>query len=128
MSDELQLVDLVGDDLADYIVHLEKAYADDMHRLAGVPIEEAREKSRRSTLELFPEGRPAEGNQLWKAQDGEGASVGVLWLARRSDGAGEPYAWIYDIEVDSERPRAHHRRAVGRGVRAGRLVRWPART
>ena len=73
MTDDLTLVDLAGDDLATYLVHLEKSYADDMHRLGGVPIDEAREKSRRSMAELFPDGQPAEGNQLWRAQDADGA-------------------------------------------------------
>jgi ribosomal protein S18 acetylase RimI-like enzyme len=103
MTDDLHLVDLLGDDLAVYLVHLEKSYAEDMSRLGGAPIEEARERARRSMLELFPDGQPAEGNQLWRAQDGDGRPVGVLWLARRDDGAGRPYAWIYDIEVEPDR-------------------------
>ena len=103
MTDDVTLVDLAGEELATYLVHLEKSYADDMHRLGGVPVDEAREKSRRSMAELFPDGQPADGNQLWRAQDPDGATVGILWLARRDDGAGEPYAWIYDIEVEESR-------------------------
>jgi ribosomal protein S18 acetylase RimI-like enzyme len=103
MTDDLILEELTGEDLAAYLVHLENSYAEDMSRLGGAPIEEARERSRRSMAELFPDGQPAEGNQLWRALDGDRAPVGILWLARRHDGVGDPYAWIYDIEVESGR-------------------------
>src|SRR3954452_18743638 len=103
MTDDLTLVELVGDDLARYLVHLETSYAQDMSEQGGAPIEEARERARLSMLELFPDGVPAEGNQLWRAHDGAGDVVGVLWLARRQDSTGDPYAWIYDIEVEADR-------------------------
>lgn len=100
---ELRLVELTGDDLATYVVHLEESYAQDMHENGGVPLALARDQARRSTAELFPEGRPAEGNQLWRAVDGEGEPVGVLWLARRGSGTAQEHAWIYDIEVEPAR-------------------------
>jgi ribosomal protein S18 acetylase RimI-like enzyme len=84
-------------------VHLEQSYAQDMHDLGGVPLEEARDRARESMAELFPDGRPAEGNHLWRAVDADGEPVGVLWLAHRSPGTAQAHAWIYDVEVDEGR-------------------------
>ncbi len=103
MPEELVLRDLVGADLAEYIEHLEESYAQQMHALGGVSVEEARQRSHETTLELFPGGEPAEGNQLWRAFDGAGEPVGVLWLAHREAGTPSEHAWIYDIEVDPAR-------------------------
>ena len=103
MVQQIVLRDLVGDELARYLVHLEASYAQDMHEQGGVPLEEARARSRADTDELFPDGRPAEHHRLWRAVDGEGAPVGVLWLARREVGTAQEHAWIFDIEVDPDR-------------------------
>lgn len=112
MSSELRYVELVGDDLTGYLVHLEQSYAQDMHELGGVPVNEARQRARQSTLELFPDGQPGEGNQLWRAVDGDGAPVGILWLARRAKGTPGEHAWIYDIEVDLGRRGQGHGRTM----------------
>jgi ribosomal protein S18 acetylase RimI-like enzyme len=107
----LTLRELDDADLAEYVVRLERDYAQEMHRLGGVPLDEARESARQSVLELFPGGRPAEGNRLWFGYDEAGERVGVLWLAHRQPGTAAAHAWIYDIEVES------HRRGQGWGRR-----------
>ncbi len=112
MSSDLRYVELVGDDLAAYLVHLERAYAQDMHELGGVPIDEARERARESTLELFPDGQPAEGNQLWRALDADGQPVGLLWMAQRAKGTPGEHAWVYDIEVEPGRRGEGHGRTL----------------
>jgi ribosomal protein S18 acetylase RimI-like enzyme len=112
MSSDLRYVELAGEDLAGYLVHVERSYAQDMHELGGVPVEEARERARQSTLELFPDGLPAEGNQLWRAVDGDGEPVGVLWLAHRAKGTPGEHAWIYDIEVEPGRRGQGHGRTM----------------
>ena len=99
----IALRELEDDELAEYVVRLEREYAVEMHRQGGVPLEEALEQSRQSTQELFPGGRPAEGNRLWFALDDAGERVGVLWLAHRQAGTTSAHAWIYDIEVEPER-------------------------
>lgn len=103
MPNQLVLHELAGDELARYIVHLEESYAQDMHTLGGVPEQEARAHARTSTLQLFPDGVPAEGNVLWRAVDGDGEPVGILWLAHRERGTAQEHAWIYDIEVEPSR-------------------------
>ncbi|GAB3588923.1 hypothetical protein GCM10027446_00020 [Angustibacter peucedani] len=103
MSHDLRYEELAGDDLARYLVHLEQSYADDMHALGGVPLEEARERARQSMVELFPDGTPAPGNRLWRAVDGDGRAVGILWLAHRAAGTPGEHAWIYDVEVEADR-------------------------
>src|SRR3954452_19562718 len=108
----LQLVELTSDELPAYITQLEAAYAEEMHKQAGYPLEEARERSRTSTLELFPGGRPAPGNVLYRALDAAGEPVGLLWLAKRTEN-GSTFAWIYDIEVvRSRRGEGHGRRLM----------------
>ena len=74
MTDDLTLVDLTGDDLAD----LPRAPGEVLRRRHAPPGWRAdrggpRAKSRRSMAELFPDGQPAEGNQLWRAKDADGA-------------------------------------------------------
>jgi ribosomal protein S18 acetylase RimI-like enzyme len=103
MPSDLVLRELTAAELARYLVHLEQSYADDMHRLGGVPEAVAREDARRSSLELFPGGRPTEGHRLWRAEDGDGRPVGLLWLARLHPGTARDHVWIYDIEVDADR-------------------------
>jgi ribosomal protein S18 acetylase RimI-like enzyme len=94
----VRLREPADDELAGYLEHLEADYARQMHELGGVPTEEALARSRASTLELFPDGRPAPGQWFRVATDADGQRVGVLWLARR-DGGSAPYGWVYDIEV-----------------------------
>lgn len=103
MTHGLVLHELAGEELSTYVVQVEVAYARDMHELGGVALEEARQRAHESTLELFPDGRPAAGHQLWRAVDGDGEPVGVLWLARREQGTAHEHAWIYDIEVEPDR-------------------------
>jgi ribosomal protein S18 acetylase RimI-like enzyme len=103
MAHELVLHELAGEELAGYVVYLEASYAREMHELGGVALDEARQLAHDSTLELFPDGRPAAGHQLWRAVDGDGQPVGILWLARRDQGTVREHAWIYDIEVEAGR-------------------------
>lgn len=99
----LTLRELDDTELAEYVVRLEREYAAEMHGQGGVPLDEAAESARQSTVELFPGGRPAEGNRLWFALDDAGERVGVLWLAHREPGTTSAHAWIYDIEVEAGR-------------------------
>ena len=103
MPDDLTLVELTDHDLGEFIVRLEESYARDMHEQGGTPLVEARQHARETTLELFPGGRPAEGNRLWRALDQHGEPVGLLWLAHREAGTAAEHAWVYDIEVEPAR-------------------------
>jgi ribosomal protein S18 acetylase RimI-like enzyme len=126
MDDDLELVELSDAELATYAADLEASYADEMHRLGGYPLEEARERSRKSMAELFPSGRPAEGSAVWRAIDNAGEQVGVLWLAQRHE-SGSTFAWIYDVEVvQSRRGQGHGRRLMEHAERLARE--WGAST
>ncbi|KQX66760.1 GNAT family N-acetyltransferase [Angustibacter sp. Root456] len=103
MSSDLELRELTAEELAHYVVYLEKSYADEMHRLGGLPQDVAQQNARESTVSLFPDGRPAEGHHLWRAVDGEGRAVGLLWLAHLRVGTAAEHAYVYDIEVEATR-------------------------
>jgi hypothetical protein len=66
----LHLTEIDGDDLKAYLEQLERAYARDMQEDGGVPAEVAEHRARRSTEELFPDGRLSPGSSVWRAEDG----------------------------------------------------------
>jgi ribosomal protein S18 acetylase RimI-like enzyme len=94
---------MTTDELPAYIARLEVEYAAELHGSTGITAEAAKEESRQSTLDSFPNGDIAEHEQIWVAEDESGVRVGVLWLAHRDPGTPKEHAWIYDIEVDEDR-------------------------
>jgi ribosomal protein S18 acetylase RimI-like enzyme len=102
-DEELLLRPMSTDELPAYIARLEVEYAAELFQSTGMTAEAAREESRQSTLEAFPEGRIGPHEQVWVAEDAAGRRVGVLWLAHREPGTAKEHAWIYDIEVDEDR-------------------------
>lgn len=92
-----------SDELPAYIARLEVEYAVELQDSTGISAEAAREESRQSTVDSFPDGRVAPDEQIWVAEDATRARVGVLWLAHREPGTPKEHAWIYDIEVDEDR-------------------------
>jgi len=103
VTDELRLRPMNTDELPAYIARLEIEYAAELVESTGITAEAAREESRQSTLDSFPDGQTAQNEQIWVAEDAAGARVGVLWLAHREPGTPKEHAWIYDIEVDEDR-------------------------
>jgi ribosomal protein S18 acetylase RimI-like enzyme len=94
---------MTTDELPAYIARLEVEYAAELYESTGITAEAAREESRQSTLDSFPDGKIAPHEQIWVAEDPAGVRVGVLWLAHREPGTPKEHAWIYDIEVDEAR-------------------------
>jgi ribosomal protein S18 acetylase RimI-like enzyme len=100
---DLRLRPMSTHELPAYIARLELEYATELHESTGISLEAAQEESRQSTLESFPDGQLGQHEQVWVAEDANGARVGVLWLAHREPGTPKEHAWIYDIEVDEAR-------------------------
>lgn len=103
MTQTVGLVELAASELTAFIADAQTSYAQDMHESGGIPIEQALAAARESTAELFPDGQPAPGNHVWRALDPDGQPVGILWLAHRKPDTPQAHAWIYNIEVLSER-------------------------
>jgi len=102
-ANELRLRPMTTEELPAYIARLEIEYAAELHESTGISLAAAQEESRQSTLESFPHGQVGQHEQIWVAEDADGARVGVLWLAHREPGTPKEHAWIYDIEVDQAR-------------------------
>jgi ribosomal protein S18 acetylase RimI-like enzyme len=100
---ELRLRPMTADELPAYIAQLEVDYTVELHESTGISLEAAKQESRQSTVDTFPDGRIGEHEQVWVAEDAAGARVGVLWLAHREPGTSKEHVWIYDIEVDEAR-------------------------
>ncbi|HST83524.1 MAG TPA: GNAT family N-acetyltransferase [Kineosporiaceae bacterium] len=100
---ELRLRPMTTDELPAYLTRLEIEYAAELHESTGISQEAAKEEARQSTLESFPDGQIGQHEQIWVAEDVDGARVGVLWLAHREPGTPKEHAWIYDIEIDQAR-------------------------
>jgi ribosomal protein S18 acetylase RimI-like enzyme len=103
VTNELRLRPMTTEELPAYIARLEVEYAVELHESAGISLQAAKEESRQSTIESFPEGRVGPNEQVWVAEDATGSRVGVLWMAHREPGTPKEHAWIYDIEVDEAR-------------------------
>jgi ribosomal protein S18 acetylase RimI-like enzyme len=109
-----RLRSLRDDELPAYRENAERGYVDDIAERGGVPRPLAEAKARREFEELWPDGRPAEGQAIYAVEDAEtDERVGYLWIAER-ESQGRQVLWIYNVEVDDEyRGRGYGRAAMG---------------
>src|SRR5262249_22924796 len=89
-------------------------YIDDITERGGLPRPLAEAKAQRDFEQLWPDGRPAEGQAIYAVEDAETHErVGYLWVAER-DSQGRQVLWIYDIQIDERfRGRGFGRAAMG---------------
>ena len=110
----VRLRTLRDDELDPYVQTAMRGYIEDIAERGGVPRHLAETKAQRDFEQLWPGGRPAEGQDIYAVEDaGTGERVGYLWLAER-DSQGRQVLWIYDIQID-ERFRG---RGLGRATMA----------
>jgi ribosomal protein S18 acetylase RimI-like enzyme len=111
---EVRLRRMRDDELPAHIERARAEYAEDVERNGGLPRAEALAKAERDIGGLFPDGRPAEGQQLRVVEeDPSGTAVGRVHYAERPPGSRT--AWLYDIAIDESR------RGQGLGRRAMEL-------
>ncbi|WP_446664438.1 N-acetyltransferase family protein [Flexivirga sp. B27] len=99
-------------ELPDFISTTMREYADQKHRMGGVPLEQAVAESEAESEQYFPGGRLSEGHAVFIATDDAGARVGRLWMAPR--GVDKDTAFIYDIEVQADQRGKGYGRALMR--------------
>jgi ribosomal protein S18 acetylase RimI-like enzyme len=104
MIDDLHLRPMTTAELPSYEAELAVKYAADLYGSTGVSKEAAEQEVALSRLgSWFPEGRIEAGQQVWVAEDADGARVGVLWLEHLEAGTPREYAFIHDFEVEESR-------------------------
>jgi ribosomal protein S18 acetylase RimI-like enzyme len=106
----LRLRPLREDELPAFIEHTRVAYERELATQAGLSTEQAAAKTATDWGRLFPDGRVAEGHELFAIEDESGERVGDLWLAEREDDGGERVLFVYSIEIAEE----HRGRGLGR--------------
>ncbi len=90
---QLTLRPMSRDRLAEYLQAGTDEYIADLIA-AGTPPEVARKNASDVMAESFPDGVPANGNEIFDVMD-DSEPEGILWLANQGDGT-----WfIYDIEI-----------------------------
>jgi ribosomal protein S18 acetylase RimI-like enzyme len=96
-----------------------RAYAEDLAKAKGIPLDVALEQSRTQFPELLPHGLDTPGTWLMRVLDEHGEPVGVLWLGPHRERDGVLY--VYEVEIDE----AHRGRGLGRAamLAAEQLVR-----
>jgi GNAT superfamily N-acetyltransferase len=99
------------DEVAAFVVGATDGYIE--QRIAsGEKPAEARRIAEAQTKELFPDGRPAPGQLLYRVVDDEAMAVGSLWIGPRTPERAEAY-WVWDVEIDEgERGKGFGRAAM----------------
>ncbi len=98
-----------------------EAYAHDLARATGRPVDGARERARQQGARMLPDGRRSADTWLMVICDDSDAAVGTLWIGRHPDY--DDCAYIYDIAVDESRRGA----GLGRAARLAAEVPGPRR-
>jgi ribosomal protein S18 acetylase RimI-like enzyme len=98
----MQLRQMTSAEFEQYRPQLVSRYASEQTRVNGVPPEEASVKAEAATHELLPKGLDTPGMLMFTAEDDEGL-VGTLWLSFSNQRGFRGTAWIYAIEVVSQR-------------------------
>jgi ribosomal protein S18 acetylase RimI-like enzyme len=93
-------------DLARYIVTGTEDYIGELVR-AGMPEDAARQNAADVLAESFPEGVPANDNEMFDVLEGAD-TVGLLWLGPASEGTW----YVMDIEIREEFRRRGYGRAT----------------
>ena len=87
---------------------------------SGEKPEEARRIAAVQTRELFPDGKPAPGQLLYRVVDDEAAAVGSLWIGPRTPENAAAY-WVWDVEIDeTQRGKGFGRAAMVMAEEAAR--------
>jgi ribosomal protein S18 acetylase RimI-like enzyme len=76
---------------------------------AGASADVARKKAEADVERLFPDGKPAEGQDIFVIE-ADGRRAGELWISERGGELTGPGLWIYDVRVDE----AFRRQGLGR--------------
>ncbi len=93
-----------------FLPHLIEGYAQEISQNFDTPIEEARERSRKQTGELLPQGVDTPDHRLYTVRrEGFPESAGVLWVFVDPP---KKTAFIYDIEI----AEALRGQGIGRAV------------
>jgi ribosomal protein S18 acetylase RimI-like enzyme len=108
---ELQPRPMTDDEFAEWLPRLTDRYAGDMVEHAGASAERARAKAVAEIGQLFPGGKPADGQVVF-ALETDAGRVGELWFAERDNELTGRALWIYDIHVDE----AFRRQGLGRAA------------
>jgi ribosomal protein S18 acetylase RimI-like enzyme len=88
---------MTEDEFSHYILHLTEGYAQDMSQNMDMPLEAARERSKKQISELLTEGVNTPDHLIYTVcLDGSLEDVGVLWVY--TDKA-KKEGFIYDIEI-----------------------------
>jgi ribosomal protein S18 acetylase RimI-like enzyme len=78
---------------------------------AGEPRDVARRVATEQIEGLFPDGRPAPRQLLFRVVDDDGNAVGTLWVGPRQADRPEAF-WVWDVEIDE----AHRGKGYGRAA------------
>jgi ribosomal protein S18 acetylase RimI-like enzyme len=99
------------DEVAGFVADAMGGYVEE--RIAsGEKPDEARRIAALQTRKLFPDGKPAPGQLLYRVVDDEAAAVGYLWIGPRTPENAEAY-WVWDVEIDeNERGKGLGRAAM----------------
>src|SRR5580698_9343144 len=62
---------------------------------------------------LFPDGKPAEGQLLFRVLDPDGSGVGTLWIGPQPTGAPGSF-WVWDVSIEE----MHRGKGYGRAAMA----------
>ena len=78
---------------------------------AGDRPDDARRIAEEQTASLFPGGRPAPGQLVYRVIDDDGTAVGWLWIGPHSPDRVTDF-WVWNVEIDE----SHRGRGLGRST------------
>jgi ribosomal protein S18 acetylase RimI-like enzyme len=78
---------------------------------AGENPDEARRLAESQIADLFPDGRPAPGQIVYRIIDDDGTAVGWLWVGPHTPERRHAF-WVWSIEIEP----AHQGRGLGRAA------------
>jgi len=96
----VRLVPMTENEFETYLETAIVDYAADKTGAGDWSKEEALERSRKSYLELLPQGVKTENNYLFRVQlEESGEKIGMVWMKHE---APRPHGFIFDIVLDEE--------------------------
>jgi ribosomal protein S18 acetylase RimI-like enzyme len=106
---EFEVRPISDEQFAEWLPRMRERYAADMVENAAASAETARKKAEADMEQLFPGGKPAEGQDVY-VLEAEGRRAGELWVAERGNELTGRGLWIYEVRVDE----ALRRQGLGR--------------